>query len=514
MTPSALLDPSADALLCKRLVDRFGQARAHCVLDDMLENFTVVELAALAADFTVWGRPKQIPPATDWISFGSLAARGFGKSEAIARFLVGEAQAGRAKAIGGAAQNEVKTIAAQVLPLIAASPPWFLPEWESTAMRLTWPNGARYLGFTPEAPEAIRSENHDTVWMSELQSWPAATRDEAYSNFLYACRIGLARRLWDATPKRGHPILKKLLARGESDPLRHIVRRGTMYENPHLTATAVRELEAEYGGTTKGDEELLGKMLEESERATVKQAVIDAYKRPFPARLARRVIAIDPAVTKRAGSDRTGIIDAGLGDDGQAYVLGNFSGRHAPEAWAAIVLDKYIAGRCDCVVVETNKGGDLVASNLRAAASARGLVVVVLGKEEPARWNPGVVYVREVHARGEKADRAQPLTTAYERGRISHVSEAPGLPDLEDILTSWEPTPGSRSPDALDALVHAIVELLGLLSKQTDNAAGFIGIEEMSRRVASAMTATEAHSLVAEALRGRGGGGWSGSGRI
>jgi phage terminase large subunit-like protein len=513
MTPSALIDASADALLCRRLVDRLGKDGAHLEVDRLVSQFSNIELAALAKHFAMWGRPKQLPPETDWISFGTLAGRGFGKSEANAQYLVGEVQEGRVMRIGGAAQNETKTIAAQVLPLVAASPPWFLPDWEATAMRLRWPNGATYLGFTPEAPEPIRSENFDMVWLSELQSWPVATRDDAYANFLFACRIGLARRMWDATPKRGHPLLKKLIARGEADPTKHIVRRGSMYENPHLTATAVRELEAEFGGTTKGEEELHGKMLTESERATVKLEVIKAYRRTYPARLARRVISVDPAVTTRKGNDRTGIIDAGLGEDGQAYVLGNFSGRHAPEAWAEIVLDKYVGGRCDCVVVETNKGGDLVAANLRSAATARGLLVVILGKDEPARWNPSVVYIREVHARGEKADRAQPLSTAYERGRISHVLDAPGMSELEEILTTWEPTPGSRSPDALDALVHAIVELLGLLSKAPDNSAGFVGIEEMARRVASAATPSAAHAMVAEALRGRGGGGWSG-GRI
>lgn len=505
MTPSAFLDPSPDVLLAKALLDRFGRAGAHRAVDLLTAQFTNVELAALAAHWPMWARPKQLPPTDEWETFGELAARGWGKSSANAGYIIGEMQVGRVMSLGMAAQNEPKTIAAQVLPLVAASPPWFLPHWEATALRLTWPNGARALAFTPEAPEPIRSENYDMVWLSEIQSWPAATRDEAWANFMFACRIGLARVIWDATPKRGHPILKKLLKRAESDPSRHIVRRGTMYENPHLTPAAVRRLEEEYGGTTKGREELLGEMLSETERALVKQSAIDATRRQRPATLERRVISIDPAVTKRAGNDRTGIIDDGLGADGQVYVLGDYSGRHAPEEWARIVLDKYVQGGCDCVVVETNKGGDLVTQNLRAAAQDRRLTVVVLGKDEPARRVPGIVYIREVHARGEKSDRAQPLATAYERGRISHVIGV-DLAELEDILTTWEPTPGQRSPDALDAHVHGVVELLDLLGKQTDNAAGFVGIDQVAAAIAGKKSAGVPVNIAA-LIRGASGGG-------
>jgi phage terminase large subunit-like protein len=195
-------------------------------------------------------------------------------------------------------------------------------------------------------------------------------------------------------------------------------------------------------------------------------------------------VSVDPAITSRAGNDKTGIIEAGLGVDGQAYVIADQSGKHPPSKWANIVLDAYVAGRCDCVVVETNKGGELVTQNLRAHASSKGLNVVVVGKEETPRNTPGTVNVKEVHARGPKEDRAQPLATAYERGRVSHVIGA-DLVALEDLLTTWEPTPGSRSPDALDACVHGIGELLGFGKNKPDARAGFAGIVEVAKRLAN-----------------------------
>ncbi len=133
-------------------------------------------------------------------------------------------------------------------------------------------------------------------------------------------------------------------------------------------------------------------------------------------------------------------------------------------------------------MVETNKGGDLVTHSLKTAGASRGLSVVVLGKNERPRHVPGTVYIREVHARGSKEDRAQPLATAYERGRVSHVNGA-HLAELEDTITTWEPTPGSRSPDALDALVHAVSELLALASNKPNPSHGFKGLEDANRAI-------------------------------
>lgn len=471
------LNEPAAVELADSLVRSYGKAAAHRELDAILDRIPVVELAGLAYDWEgFWARPKQILPKTPWRSFGFLTARGVGKTTALSRHIVDEVQAGRAMCLGLAAQNEDKTIDVQVGGLIDASPPWFRPDWSATAKRLQWPNGAVAYAHTPEVPGAIRSHNFDLAWLSEIQSWPTATRQEAYLNFMFATRVGYARTVWDATPKKRHPMLRSFIARSQSEPDRHIIVGGTIYENArNLASGVIEDLEAEFGGTSAGREELMGEMLEESEAALVKQAWIDAARRQRPDKIARRVISIDPAVTSRAGNDRTGIVDVGLGVDGQALVLGDNSGRYAPAAWGDLVLDLYVRGGCDCVVVETNKGGELVTQNLRAAATRRGLDVVVLGKDERPRRVAGTVFVKEVHARGPKEDRAQPLGTAYERGRVSHVIGV-DLSSLEELLTTWEPAPGQRSPDALDALVHGVVEVLGLLSNRPDGTKAMQGL--------------------------------------
>lgn len=252
--------------------------------------------------------------------------------------------------------------------------------------------------------------------------------------------------------------------------------RGSTYENVlNLGTGYIERIERKYGGTRQGEEELFATLFSDADGATAKQAWIDDARRIRPDRLTRRALGIDVAVTKRDGSDSTGVIIAGLGVDGQAYVLADRSGKYTPDEWGKVVLDSYAEEQCDCIVVETNKGGDLVTQNLRAEARARGWSVVVLGKNERPRHISRVVYVREVYARGEKADRARPLSTAYERGTVSHVMGAK-LDELEEVLTTWIPEPGARSPDRLDALVHVIVDLQGLSNNKPDPRSGSKGL--------------------------------------
>lgn len=456
------------------LVQRYGEAEARRQVDAFVDGLENIEAAALAYDWSVWARPKQVPPPGDWRTFGHLGGRGSGKTVANSNLLNTEVQAGRCRLLLLLAQDESAALEIQVhgpSGLIQTAPPWCKPVFEASRLELSWPNGARAYVKTPESPRKIRGLEYDYAWLSELSAWPVATLDESYSNALLSTRVGLARVVWDATPKRRSPALLDRLRLEREYPDLHYISRATTFENPHLAASYIDNVRAAYDGTSKGREELYGEMLDESDSALVRQSWIDAARRSAPHRYARTVVGIDPAVTKRGGSDRTGIVIAGLGHDGQAYVISDRSGRHSPSEWATIVLDAYQREACSVVVVETNKAGDLVTQNLRAAARERGLDVIVLTKDERApEHRRGVAFVREVYARGSKEDRAQPVAVAYERGRISHVLGAQ-LGELEDTLTTWEPAPGARSPDALDALTHAVTELLALTSNARPGAA-------------------------------------------
>lgn len=492
--------------LVSRVVARHGQSEGRRLLVEFLSSLSTVERAALAARWRTWARPKQLAPPGSWRRWGFLTGRGFGKTVAVSKHLNEAVERGEASLVCLIAQDEQSSLDIQVhgpSGLIATAPPWFKPEWEASQLQLVWPNGARAYVRTPEVPGKIRGLEYHLTWASELQSWPVATRDEAWSNVLLSTRLGRARVIWDATPKRRHPILRELLSDAEHNPKTYPVVRGTTHENAaNLGDGYVEELERKIGGTLKGREELLGEMLDETENATAKQDWIDKARRVRPERFARRALGVDPAVSTNKGSDQTGIVLGGLGVDGQAYVLANHSGKYTPPEWAKVVLDAYRDEECDVVLVETNRGGELVVSNLRAAAHERGLRVVEIGRKERPRRTHGVVNVKSLYSQGAKEERAQPVATSYERGRVSHVIGA-DLSSLEDTLTTWEPgatgasrgtrvsrTGGNKSPDDLDALTFVVVELLDLTEDKPDGRKGMAGIQAAQKVLSGSSGAT------------------------
>lgn len=273
---------------------------------------------------------------------------------------------------------------------------------------------------------------------------------------------------------------------------RRILVRGNTYENVlNLGRGYIEKLERKYKGTRAEREELFADLLEDAEGATCKAEHIKP--RPRPASFARRVLSIDVAVTERAGSDTTGMVLNGLMHDGKVMCLGDYSGKLTAEQWGAKAFEIYVGEKCDCIVVETNKGGTLVTRNLRATALAKQIEtgdvwqVIVLGKDETPKHLERVIYVREVYARGEKADRAKPVGTAYEKGLVVHA-EGAKLDELEELLTTWIPTPGSRSPDRLDAHVHGCVELLGLSDNEPDPKVGFAGFAAAAQALKTGAT--------------------------
>ena len=475
------------------------------VLDGILGEIGAVGLAALQHDWGWWSRDKQAPPPGLWRSWGLCTGRGFGKSRAISEWLIGEVMAGRLKRIALIAQNEAKTREVMIdgpSGLIRRSPPWFRPVFELG--RLVWPNGAEAFPYTPEVPGALRGPEHDAAWVSEVVVWPPKGRDESFSNLRLGLRLGRGCMLWDTTPKRRHPLVRYLLDRAAESPGRHLVVRGSTRENAdNLTADAISEWEQEYGGTQRGREELEGEFLDDSTGAMFRQEWITRARRDMPGKLVRRVLALDPAISSRRATDATGIIEAGLGVDGQVFVLADWSGKHSVDEWSALVIDRYMAGRCDCLVVERNRGGDLLVSLIRGAAQQRGLRVEVVKAGATTRHEPSTIYVREVIGRTGKEERADAIVPLYERGRVSHVNGA-DLSDLEDTMTTWEPaTKGTQaSPNDLDALVYAVVELAGLESTRVDHSQSMAAIPAMRQAMAAARTATP---VVMPRMVGRGG---------
>ena len=220
------------------------------------------------------------------------------------------------------------------------------------------------------------------------------------------------------------------------------------YDNrENLTADYLADLEALPERQKKRF--LLGEYVADDENALWKRSYIhrSVLKEDgsWPVDMRRIVVAIDPAVSTTPGSDETGIIAAGLGADGNGYVLADESGKYRPEEWARRAISLYRSLNADRIIGEVNNGGDLIETTIRAQAHD--------------------VPYKGVRASRGKAVRAEPVAALYERGKVFHIGQ---YGDLEDQMTSvtvdFDSKVAGWSPDRVDALVWAFTELFPSLA--------------------------------------------------
>jgi phage terminase large subunit-like protein len=304
------------------------------------------------------------------------------------------------------------------------------PLYEPSKRRVTWANGAVAATYSAEEPDQLRGPQHDTAWADELAKW---RYEEAWDNLILGLRLGDDPRSVVTTTPKPTRLVRRLLA-----DRRAAVTRGTTFDNrAHLAESFLDGVVQLYGGTRVGRQELMAEMLEEAAGALWRRAEIEALRVLRAPELKRIVIAIDPAVSSAEGSDETGIIAAGLGQDERGYVLEDLSGRYAPAEWARRGIEAFHRLRADRVIGEVNNGGEMIEHTLRTVDRS--------------------IPYRAVRASRGKQARAEPIAALYEQGRVRHVG---ALSRLEDQMVSWEPLGIERSPDRVDALVWALTELM------------------------------------------------------
>lgn len=167
---------------------------------------------------------------------------------------------------------------------------------------------------------------------------------------------------------------------------------------------------------------------------------IDSLRVAEAPQMQRIVVAVDPSGTRGdGGGDDIGIVVAGLGMDGHAYVLEDASCQMSPEGWGRRAVERYGHWQADRIIGERNYGGDMVRFTVATA-------------------DKKAAYKEVVASRG-KAVRAEPISALYEQGKVHHVGD---FPDLEDQLCNFTASGyvGDGSPDRADALVWALTELM------------------------------------------------------
>lgn len=419
------------------------------MVDEFLSGLGDNALLALPWLFEFWALPHQLPPEGAWRTWVILGGRGAGKTRAGAEWVRSEVEGpmpgdpGRSRHV--ALVGETLDQAREVMVfgesgILACSPPDRRPAWEAGRRRLVWPNGAVAQIFSAHEPESLRGPQFDAAWVDELAKWKYA--QDAWDMLQFALRLGQhPRQVVTTTPRRGVEALKAVLR----NPSTVVSHAPTEANRAHLAASFLAEIRARYDGTNIGRQELDGELLEDVEGALWSSVALDGMRLREAGEFSRIVVAVDPPVSGKVGSDECGIVVVGAVTEGppqdwRAVVLEDASVPGAsPMTWAKAALEAMARHRADRLVAEVNQGGALVEQLLR-------------------QIDPTVAY-RAVNASKGKAARAEPVAALYEQGRVRHLGCWPKLEDQMCRMTAQGFT-GRGSPDRLDALVWALTELI------------------------------------------------------
>lgn len=324
-------------------------------------------------------------------------------------------------------------------------------------------NGKVYFtGNTADEPDGLRGPQFHYAWADEAAAWrqtPDAAGMTSWDNLRVACRLGRAPQIIATTTPKRVPLLRSLLAEADKTG-RVIVSRGSTLDNAgNLSGTYLDAITGVYAGTRLAAQELFGEMLDDAEGALWNEDLIErSRERVFPVGAPLRVVGVDPSVAENPKDECGIVVCASTGERDlyrrNAWVLEDATVHGSPEQWANAVVA--MARKYSCpVVAEVNQGGALVTNAIRTI-------------------DPNI-KVLEVHSKHGKALRAEPITLAYEQNRVHHVNY---LADLESQMISWVPGEG-KSPDRVDALVHALTALL------IKPPAGFVGGQITAKSMAS-----------------------------
>jgi len=441
----------------------------------VLRSLTPEELGSLKYVWPFWARKSQIAPEGNWRVWLILAGRGFGKTRCTVEWVRREVTEGRATRIAlvGATASDIRDIIVEgESGILNTAQPAFMPKWEPSKLRLTWPNGAQAFCYSAEEPDRLRGKQHDAAACDELASWKYP---ETWDQLMFGLRLGADPRCVVATTPRPTPIVKGLVNRGTIDATDVHVTRGSTYDNQaNLAPAFIEQIVRRYEGTRLGRQEINGSLLDDNPGALWKRDQIDRLRVSALPEMRRIVVAVDPAVSSNASSDETGIVVAGLGMDGHGYILEDASLSASPAQWGARVVRAYRKHQADRIVAEVNQGGDMVAAVIRAA-------------------DPSASY-KAVRATRGKAVRAEPVAALYEQGRVHHVGT---YSDLEDQMCEWDPSTtgqGRRldsddssrsrgSPDRVDALVWALSELMLENQSETAKLDDFVSFRKIAPRM-------------------------------
>jgi phage terminase large subunit-like protein len=246
--------------------------------------------------------------------------------------------------------------------LKAVAGPGMRPAYNVSRRRVEWPNGAVGHVFSAEDPDSLRGPQFDAAWCDEIGAW--ARDEKTWETLMFALRVGKHPRVAATTTPRPRKLVRMLaqqaagseaaappLEKGRSEQAElatggdHVGQRVRNGEIPTpisaapksdlpfarggvssgviITRAATREnaanlapgflpaMEALYGGTRVGRQELEGELIEDHEGALFTRGIIERGRvtaEQAASGFDRVVVGIDPPAGSGPDAAACGIV--------------------------------------------------------------------------------------------------------------------------------------------------------------------------------------------------------------
>jgi phage terminase large subunit-like protein len=310
-----------------------------------------------------------------------------------------------------------------------------------------------------ERTEKILGQEFATIYLNECSQIPWGSVGIAVTRLAQSCTQEIngsreplpLRMLFDCNPPdKNHWTYKVFVQKIDPDTKQAITNQhlyGAIQMNPkdneaNLPPAYLATLEGLPGHLRRRF--LLGEFKDANPNALFSEESIDRWRTEDSSDLpdmVRIVVAVDPSGSddeNNETNDDIGLVVAGLGTDGNGYILEDATLKAGPAVWGRMAVSAYERHQADVIVGEQNFGGAMVKFVIKTA-------------------DPNVRY-KVVNASRGKVQRAEPFSALFETGKVRIVGR---MNLLEEELGGFSTNgyTGARSPNRADAAFWALAEL-------------------------------------------------------
>ena len=424
---------------------------------EYLAGLPLEVLAEIVRDEWWWtSRPEQVPPPGGWLIYLVLSGRGWGKSRAGSEWLV-QRTLDHPKDSSGA-PTERLLIAETIADArnICVSGP-------SGVLRVLDRRGIKYRYVKSPKPQIRfldsgciihvegadnadvgRGHNAADVWLDELAKWPSPRESwlEGIMPGLRADIPGDHPRAFVTTTPKPLGLLREWVSRNDGTVI--VVQGHTFDNRANLSSVVLQALEKQYSGTTIGEQELAGVLLDAAKGKVFSQVDINTARIGLDRlpRLKRVVVGVDPGGTGE--EDETGIVVVGQDAAHDLYVL---------EDCTILGVGREAARHCWRVFLKHNAGKLIVENTLGKKWVTESFTDVYAEMRDDDGLFPedSLPPLDTVDSKLSKKTRAEPVGMRCEQHRIHFVGKHV---KLENQCVEFDPI-DRDSPDRLDAFVSA-----------------------------------------------------------